>query len=114
MESKDAIALIIGGIILVVIVGYLVCNQVGKIKEWLIWAVTEAERALGGGTGQLKLRQVYDWFVAKFSCVAALVPFSVFSSWVDEALVTLEKWLTDNKQVSNYVANKEDNNAKYK
>ena len=34
--------------------------QLAKVKEWLLWAVTEAEKDLGGGTGKLKLRQVYD------------------------------------------------------
>ena len=31
-------------------------EQIAKIKEWLLYAVTEAEKELGGGTGQLKLR----------------------------------------------------------
>ena len=37
--------------------------QLDKVREWLLWAVTEAEKELGGGTGALKLRQVYDLFV---------------------------------------------------
>ena len=41
-------------------------SQIAKIKEWLLYAVTEAEKELGSGTGQLKLRYVYDMFVAKF------------------------------------------------
>lgn len=31
-------------------------KQLAKVKEWLLWAVTEAEKDLGGGTGKLKLR----------------------------------------------------------
>lgn len=31
-------------------------SQLAKVREWLLWAVTEAEKDLGGGTGQLKLR----------------------------------------------------------
>ena len=34
--------------------------QLAKVREWLLWAVTGAEKELGGGTGRLKLRQVYD------------------------------------------------------
>lgn len=30
-------------------------KQLAKVKEWLLWAVTEAEKDLGGGTGKLKL-----------------------------------------------------------
>jgi hypothetical protein len=29
--------------------------QLAKVKEWLLWAVTEAEKDLGGGTGNLML-----------------------------------------------------------
>ena len=30
--------------------------QLAKVREWLLWAVTGAEKELGGGTGRLKLR----------------------------------------------------------
>lgn len=43
--------------------------QIDKVKEWLLWAVTEAEKELGSGTGQLKLRQVYDLFVQRFPVI---------------------------------------------
>ena len=72
---------------------YLVCNQKTRVIEWLKIAVTEAEKLLGGGMGQLKLRKVYDWFVEKFPFLAAIIPFKVFSAWVDIALATMENWL---------------------
>ena len=61
-------------------------KQLAKVKEWLLWAVTEAEKDLGGGTGKLKLRQVYDLFVQRFPWLAKAVSFELFSSLVDEAL----------------------------
>lgn len=103
MEIKDIIALAVGGVILILAVGYLVCNQKGKIIEWLKWAVVEAEKQLGGGTGQLKLRLVYDWFVQKFPVTAAVFPFRVFSAWVDVALETLRNWLETNRNVAGYI-----------
>lgn len=103
MQITDIIALSIGGIIGVIIIIYLIINQKHKIIEWLKFAVTEAEKLLGEKTGQLKLRQVYDWFVEKFPIVAAFLPFRVFSSWVDVALETMRKWLEDNQSVANYV-----------
>lgn len=103
MQTTDIIALSIGGIIGVIIIIYLIVNQKHKIIEWLKYAVTEAEKLLGEKTGQLKLRQVYDWFVEKFPVVAAFLPFRVFSSWVDVALETMRKWLEDNQSVANYV-----------
>lgn len=103
MNTADIITLIIGGIIAVIVVAYLMINQKKKVIEWLKFAVTEAEKLLGEKTGQLKLRQVYDWFVEKFPVVAAFLPFRVFSAWVDIALETMRKWLEDNKSVANYV-----------
>lgn len=105
MELKDIIALIVGGVILIGIIIYMVVNQKAKIKEWLKWAVVEAEKLLGTGTGQLKLRQVYDWFCEQFTFLSAIVPFKVFSAWVDVALETMEKWLSENKQITAYVKN---------
>lgn len=107
MQLSDIIALSIGGVIGVIIIIYLIINQRHKVIEWLKFAVTEAEKLLGEKTGQLKLRQVYDWFVQKFPFVAAVVPFRIFSGWVDVALETMRKWLEDNKQVLNYVENNE-------
>lgn len=103
MQISNVVALIIGGIIAVIAVAYLILNQKKKVIEWLKWAVSEAEKMLGGGTGQLKLRLVYDWFVQKFPVVAAFLPFRVFSAWVDTALETLKKWLDENKNVANYI-----------
>lgn len=105
MELKDIIALIVGGVILIGIIIYLVVCQKEKVKEWLKWAVVEAEKLLGTGTGQLKLRQVYDWFCEQFTFLSAIVPFQVFSAWVDVALETMDKWLSENKQITAYVKN---------
>lgn len=44
--------------------------QLASVKEWLLYAVAQAEKELGSGTGQLKLRYVYDMFILKFSAVA--------------------------------------------
>lgn len=103
MDVKDIIALAIGAVIAVIVIVYLCINQKSKVIEWLKYAVAEAERMLGDGTGQLKLRLVYDWFVDKFPAVAAVVPFKVFSSWVDTALDAMKKWLETNWKVRKYV-----------
>ena len=78
-------------------------QQIENLKEWLKWAVTEAETELGSGTGQLKLRRVYDLALAKFPWIARLVPFEEFSMWVDEALIWLGKQLESNKAITNMV-----------
>ena len=78
-------------------------QQIESLKEWLKWAVTEAEKELGSGTGQLKLRRVYDLALAKFPWIERLVPFEEFSMWVDEALNWLNKQLESNKAVTRMV-----------
>lgn len=56
-------------------------EQKKKIKEWLVWACIEAERALKSGTGQLKLREVWNLFcgVPAFTWVAKVISFETFS-----------------------------------
>ena len=78
-------------------------EQLEAVYEWLVGAVTEAERALGSGTGQLKLRQVYDAFVIRFPWVARVITFDTFSDMVDEALIEMRKLLATNEAVQAYV-----------
>lgn len=78
-------------------------KRVANIKEWLKYAVVEAEKALGSGTGQIKLRMVYDMAVKQFSWLTDLVPFETFSTWVDEALVWMNQQLEENKAAQEYV-----------
>ena len=78
-------------------------SQLAKVKEWLLWAVTEAEKDLGGGTGALKLRQVYDLFVTRFPWLAKVISFSLFSTMVDEALEKMREMLKTNQAVKNLV-----------
>ena len=66
-------------------------QQIRNFQEWLKWAVAEAEKQLGSGTGQLKLRLVYDMAVEKFPWITKLVTFEEFAMWVDEALIWLNK-----------------------
>lgn len=107
MELADIIVMSIGGIIAVGIIIYLVCNEQKKISNWLIWAVSEAEKILGSGTGQLKLHTVYAWFTEKFPFIAVILPFAVFSAWVDTALVTLRKWLEYDCPIGDYITKKD-------
>lgn len=104
---------IVTAIVMVVMAGVICWNffklptkeQIAKIKEWLLYAVTEAEKELGGGTGQLKLRQVYDLFVQRFPAVAAVISFDTFSLWVDEALEQMREMLAKNEHAAAYVEN---------
>ena len=79
-------------------------EQIEKVRNWLLWAVTEAERELGGGTGKLKLRQVYDLFVSRFPWLAPVVSFQRFAELVDDALDEMRKLLKDNRAVQAHVS----------
>ena len=79
-------------------------KQIKKVKEWLLYAVTMAEKELGGGTGKLKLRYVYDMFLSKFSWLAKAITFERFSGLVDEALEEMKKILESNAAVQELVS----------
>ncbi len=103
--------IILAAIAAVVVLIYLVvkflkfprAEQIAKIKEWLLFAVTEAERELGSGTGQLKLRYVYDMFVAKFPYLVKFISFEYFSQLVDDVLAKFKELFKTNKAVKLYV-----------
>ena len=108
--------LFISGFAVIVAAGVLVFkftklpkeNQIRKVKEWLLLAVTEAEKTLGSGTGQLKLRYVYDMFIQRFNWLVKIVSFDMFSEWVDEALIEMRKMLLNNEAVADLVGNDEE------
>lgn len=78
-------------------------QKIANIKEWLKYAVIEAEKALGGGTGQLKLRYVYDLAVSQFPWIVSFINFKQFSFFVDEALEWMRQQLEQNKNIDVYV-----------
>ena len=75
-------------------------------KNWLVWAVSEAEKVLGSGTGQLKLRLVYDMAVARFPILAKIMPFKVFSNMVDAALKIMNEMIKSNSAIAETITNK--------
>lgn len=78
-------------------------RKITMIKEWLLFAVIQAEKELGGGTGQVKLRYVWDMFIKTFPALAPVVSFELFSKLVDEALDQMRHLLETNCDVLYYV-----------
>lgn len=104
-------AVVIIAILIVAVIAFFklpVATQKRKIKEWLLWAVTECERQMGSGTGQLKLRIVMEWMVSAFPWVSKLISFDTFSAWVDEALERMREMLETNSAVAEYVNGESD------
>lgn len=97
MNVIEYLPYIVAAIVLVLILVYGIMT--GKVKRWLEYAVSEAESQLGSGTGQLKLRKVYDWFITQFPFFSKILPFSVFSKLVDAALVWMRSQIENNNQI---------------
>lgn len=69
-------------------------KQKEKAKEWLLWAVVNAEKELDGSPGKIKLRWVYDLFIQRFPGMAMALPFETFCEWTDAALEDAKEMLT--------------------
>lgn len=82
---------------------YVAITDKKKVIEWLKYAVSITEKELGSGTGQLKLRQVYDMFIERFPAFSKLIPFGLFSKWVDDALEFLKEQLEKNEKLKEFV-----------
>lgn len=107
-------------LIVIIVVGFLISliidffksptsAQITAIKQWLLYAVTEAEKQFGSGTGKLKLSYVYDLFLSKFPYLGKVVGFEWFSSLVDIALDNFKDILSNNKAIRDYVNPEEKN-----
>ena len=107
----ENIAVIIGICCVIGIIGFGIYQfiklekdkQLEIVKEWLLLAVVEAEKKLGGGTGQIKLRYVYDMFIEKFKFLALMITFEQFSIMVDMALDKMKLMLSSNEKLKDYV-----------
>ena len=110
MNAQIIVALVIIAIALVCGIIWFVKlpkdKKIANIKEWLKFAVVDAEKELGSGTGQLKLRMVYNMAVKQFPFIVQLIPFDTFSGWVDEALDWMRDQLAENKVTQSYVESK--------
>lgn len=108
----DTFATILVCVIVICVVGLCIYGllkkgkerQVEIILEWLLLAVIKAEKELGSGTGQIKLRFVYDLFIDKFKVVSYFMSFSQFSILVDQALDIMKDMVSNNKKIEEYIA----------
>ena len=87
-------------------------EQLNKIREWLLYAVVEAEKTLGSGTGTLKLRYVYSMFIDKFPAMVDIISFELFSKLVDEVLTQMKHLLESNIDIASYAGVLEDKENK--
>lgn len=88
---------------LIAIVLYLFLSGKKSIKKWLLFAVMLAEEDLGKGTGWYKLHTVYDSFVKAYPVLSKVIPFAVFSGWVDMALEEMKEQIEKNPYIKQLV-----------
>lgn len=98
MEMQN---IIIGVILAVIIVGGGI--YMNGFKNWLVWAVSEAESLFGSKTGKLKLRYAYELAIERFPIFAKLIPFSLFSKFVDSALTIMRDMIENNKNIADAI-----------
>lgn len=97
--------IVIAALVAVFLVGLTIYLM--GFKNWLVWAVSEAEKMLGSGTGQLKLRYVYDAAVVRFPILAKIIPFTMFSKMVDAALVVMHEMIENNVKIAETITKNE-------
>ena len=78
-------------------------KQIENLMEWLKIAVVEAEKQFQSGTGQLKLRAVYESAVIAFPWIAKYMTFEKFSQLVDIALVWMREQIEQNEKIREYI-----------
>ena len=91
-------------IILALVVGIITLHFI-NFKQWLVWACAQAESEFGSDTGQLKLKSAYNKAIEKFPFIAKVIPFSLFSKWISEALVKLKEISTNNHKIAEILDN---------
>lgn len=98
METQNIVISAILAVIL--IAGGIYING---FKNWLVWAVSEAESMFGSKTGQLKLRYAYELAIERFPVLAKMIPFTLFSKFVDGALDVMRDMIENNKNIADAI-----------
>lgn len=83
--------------------GYFVYSGKASVKKWLLNAVIIAEKELGSQMGRVKLAQVYSDFVATYPVFSKIIPFAVFSLWVDIVLEEMRHLIETNDKIAFYI-----------
>ena len=97
----DTMNIILGVILAIIVVAGGI--YVNGFKNWLVWAVSEAENMFGSNTGKLKLRYAYELAIQRFPTLAKVIPFSIFGKMVDGALDIMRQMIEDNNDIANVI-----------
>lgn len=92
--------------VLAVIFVMIAAMRYKSFKNWLVYAVSDAEKYLGSGTGKLKIRYAYDLAIKQYPVIAKIIPWSLFSKLIDAALVVMRQMIDDNQMIANVISGK--------
>lgn len=98
MSSELQIILVVLGLAIILYV-----MSLSSFKNWLVYAVSKAEKLFGSKTGKLKLRYVYYLAIEAYPLIVKLLPFSIFSIFVDSALKAMRIMIENNKEISDII-----------
>lgn len=73
------------------------------VLAWLLQAMLIAEQQFGGGTGKLKLSDVYSKFLTAFPTLANIISFETFSQYVDEVKPEMDHLIETNMKIAQIV-----------
>lgn len=105
----DTKYIVMGGILAVAVVAGGI--YVNGFKNWLVWAVSEAEAVFGSNTGKLKLRYAYELAIKRFPMISKIIPFSLFSKMVDDALDIMRDMIENNTDIADAITDKMDEDS---
>lgn len=98
MSSELQIILVVLGLAIILYV-----MSLSSFKNWLVYAVSKAEKLFGSKTGKLKLRYVYYLAIEAYPLIVKLLPFSIFSILVDSSLKAMRLMIENNKEISDII-----------
>lgn len=93
MNLHEIIAVILLIFLSILMLVKIIRDEKVMVKEWFLSAVTIAEKRLGAGTGQKKLKMVYGMFIERFPVLSTFLSYETFSKWVDIALEQMKEAL---------------------
>jgi hypothetical protein len=105
METEH---IIIGAILTIILIAGGI--YVNGFKNWLVWAVSEAEATFGSNTGKLKLRYAYELAIERFPVLAKFIPFPLFNRFVDSALNVMRDMIENNKNIAEAITDELETN----
>lgn len=73
------------------------------VIAWLLQAMLIAEQQFGGGTGKLKLSDVYAKFIVAFPKLAEVISFETFSGYVEEVKPAMDHLIQTNEHIAQIV-----------